>query len=61
MTEIVDLKLDGKRYKVVFPDGGPPRAYALTRHSNPHFKRVSGPKLYDHVVKAYRPKTKRRL
>ena len=43
MTQIVDLTLDGKRYKVVFPDGAPPRAYARTRHSNPHFKREGEP------------------
>ena len=31
MTQIVDLMLDGKRYKVVFPADAPPRAYAMTR------------------------------
>jgi hypothetical protein len=55
MTEIVDLTLDGKRYKVVFPDGAPPRAYVMTRHSSRYFKRVrGGPELYDRVVKAAR-------
>jgi hypothetical protein len=31
MTQIVDLMLDSKRYKVVFPHDAPPRAYAMTR------------------------------
>ena len=54
MTQIVDLMLDGKRYKVVFPDDALPRAYAMTRHSDPRFMRVSGSERYDRVVKAAR-------
>jgi hypothetical protein len=54
MTQIVDLMFDGKRYKVVFPDDAPPRAYGMTRHSEPRFMRVRGPELYDRVVKAAR-------
>jgi len=51
MTEIVELTLDGKRYKVVFPDGAPPRAYVMTRHSSRYFKRVRDrPELYDRAV-----------
>ena len=54
MTQIVDLMLNDKRYKVVFPDDAPPRVYGMTRHSDPHFMRVRGPNLYDRVVEAAR-------
>jgi hypothetical protein len=54
MTQIVDLMLDGKRYKVVFADDAPPRAYAMTRHSDQRFMKVSGPERYERVVRAAR-------
>ena len=58
MTQIVDVMLDDKRYKVVFPDGGPPRAYAVTRkgHAVTLLGRGSWgrPELYDRVVEAAR-------
>ena len=57
MTQIVDLMLDGKRYKVVFPDDAPPRAYVMTRRG-PFTLLGRGskwrPELYDRVVKAAR-------
>jgi hypothetical protein len=58
MTQIVDVMLDGKRYKVVFPDDAPPRAYAVTR--NGHAVTLLGrgsrgrPELHDRVVEAAR-------
>ena len=54
MTHIVDLMLDGKRYKVVFPDDALPRVYAMTRHSDPRSMRMIGSERYDRVVKAAR-------
>jgi hypothetical protein len=57
MTQIVDLMLDGKRYKVVFLDDAPPRAYVMTRRG-PYNLRGRGfsrrPELYDRVVDAAR-------
>ena len=58
MTQIVDVMLDGKRYKVVFPDDAAPRAYSMTR--NGHAVTLLGrgpswrPELYDRVVEAAR-------
>jgi len=57
MIQIVDLMFDGKRYKVVFPDEAPPRAYVMTRRG-PFTLLGRGrcwrPELYDRVVKAAR-------
>jgi hypothetical protein len=58
MTQIIDLMLDGKRYKVVFPADAPPRAYAMTRRGafnllGRGFSKWR-PELYDRVVKAAR-------
>ena len=56
MTQIVDVMLDGKRYKVFFPDDAPPRAYAVNR--NGHAVTLLGrgsrgrPELHDRVVEA---------
>jgi hypothetical protein len=56
MTQIVDLMLDGKRYKVVFPHDAPPRAYLMIRRrqNDPHFMSVREPERYDRVVEAAR-------
>jgi hypothetical protein len=57
MTQIVDVMLDGKRYKVVLPDDAPPRAYAMTR-KGPRTLLGRGSswraELYDRVVEAAR-------
>ena len=57
MTQIVDLMLDDKHYKVVFPDDASPRAYLMTR-KGPYTLLRGGSKwrheLYDRVVKAAR-------
>jgi hypothetical protein len=57
MTQIVDLMLDGKCYKVVFPDDAPPRAYAMTRRGPFNLLGrgfLRRPELYDCVVNAAR-------
>jgi hypothetical protein len=56
MTRIVDLMLDGKRYKVVFTHDAPPRAYLMTRRGPFTLGRGSKGRLevYDRVVKAAR-------
>ena len=54
MTQIVDLLLDSKRYKVVFPHDAPPRAYLMTRRGPFTLPALKRRRLYDRVVEAAR-------